>query len=125
MTAFWTDSKALPAVATALWMAAAACSVPFGAFFTALSTRALICFWASVARPSATLVNWLPKPVTFAPRPMNASTVLSVSTVELARPTAAVPAPPMAPAPTPMSRSCRACTVTLPLAVTSLEAPSM
>ena len=71
LTAFWTDSNAVPAVATALCSAATACSVPLGAFLTALSTKAVNCFWASAARASVTLANSPPKPeaISYSSRP--------------------------------------------------------
>ncbi|MCY1378248.1 hypothetical protein D9M69_658650 [compost metagenome] len=57
LTAFWTDSKALLAAATALFSTATAVSEPAGAFLEALSTRPTKACWASAALASKAFEN--------------------------------------------------------------------
>ena len=57
LTAFCTDSNALLAAATALFIMATAVSEPAGAFLAALSTRAANWAWPSATLPSKALLN--------------------------------------------------------------------
>ena len=62
LTAFCTESKALLAADTALFITATAVSEPAGAFLAALSTRLVKAFCASVAWASKALPNSAPVP---------------------------------------------------------------
>ena len=62
LTAFCTDSKALLAAETALFITATAVSEPAGAFLEALSTRLANAFWASETWPSKALPSSAPVP---------------------------------------------------------------